>query len=130
LIQQIEALKSIELNNDEKMFLAESTKNLVFDLDAVKRTNELAFKKNRVDWNVENQLLKAVRYDDKKNDLWTTINVIQENVIRGNVQVISENNQVRHVRKVSSLDRDKQINQELMMLAQKMAELKGVKLTA
>jgi hypothetical protein len=130
LMNQIDGLKSIELNGDEKRFLAESAKNLIFESEAIARTNELADKRSRPDWSIENQLLRPVRFDDRKNDLWTTINVIQENAIRGNVQLLTEANKVRAARKVTSLDRDKTINQELMILAQKMAELKGLKLTA
>lgn len=81
------------------------------------------------------QLLGIRRIADNAPDLWTTFNVIQENVIRGGlraVQVDPETRQRRRVttREVGGIDQDVKLNKALWTLTEKMAELKGFKLAA
>ena len=64
-------------------------------------------------------------WQDKKDDLWTVSNVIQENIIRGNCQVSNAQGDVRSKRKVTSIDRDSEIHDKLFALTKKFAELKG-----
>ena len=73
--------------------------------------------------------------DDKANDLWTTFNVAQENVIRGGLRGVVLDEQGRRVRRVSTravngIDQDIKLNKALSVVSQKMAELKGVKVAA
>lgn len=115
-IKMIDEMKSIELNRDEKRILAESSANLIFDENIIelnaKRGIDLASK-----------LLNPRRFEDKKNDLWSTFNVIQENAIKGGFKVLRESG-YRATKAVTSIDSDKKINIELMTLAQKMMELR------
>ncbi|WP_271898783.1 DUF932 domain-containing protein [Candidatus Phyllobacterium onerii] len=72
------------------------------------------------------------RYDDKANDLWTTFNVTQENVIRGGLRGMLLDEQGRRVRRVSTravngIDQDIKLNKALWVLSQKMAQLKAIK---
>jgi hypothetical protein len=121
MIKQVEAMKATELNNDEKRVLAESAQNLTFDYDQIELNKKLGV-------DIPTRLLNARRYDDKKSDLWTTFNVIQENIIKGGVRLVSESESgqraIRRTRAVNSIDRDQKLNKELMSLAQKMLELK------
>ena len=78
------------------------------------------------------QLLIPRRYDDKADDLWTTFNVAQENVIRGGLRGVVLDELGRRVcrvstRAVNGIDQDIKLNKALWLLAEKMAELKGVK---
>lgn len=75
------------------------------------------------------QLLIPRRFDDKSNDLWTTFNVAQENVIRGGLSAMGRGSDGRRrrttTRQVNGIDQDVKLNRALWVLTQKMAELKG-----
>ena len=65
--------RGVTLNRDEQMALAEAA-HVVRFADA----------EGQVDTAIKpEQLLRTRRSDDRADDLWTTANVIQENVIRG-----------------------------------------------
>jgi hypothetical protein len=74
------------------------------------------------------QLLIARRTADQSNDLWTTFNRVQENVIKGGLTAMSRdtNNRPRRTttRQVNGIDQDVKLNRALFTLAAKMAELK------
>lgn len=81
------------------------------------------------------QLLAPRRREDAAtNLLWTTLNVVQENVIRGGLQGVqyttderTGRRKRRHVttREVKGIDQDVRLNRALWLLGQKMAELKA-----
>jgi len=75
------------------------------------------------------QLLEMRRPADQKNDLWTTFNVVQENVIKGGLHSRGRdaNNRLRRVtsRPIKGIDQDVKLNKALWTLAAKMAELKA-----
>lgn len=123
LMGRVDALRSVSLNDDERMILAASASRIVFEEDQIERTAQVY----RQESAVAQQLLAPKRYEDKKTDLWTTINVIQENAIRGNVKIVGETGKIKSAKQVQNIDRDSKINKELLTLAAKMAELKGVK---
>jgi hypothetical protein len=62
---------------------------------------------------------------DEARDLWRTMNVTQENLMRGGVQGHNDQGQRRRLRGVTSVDADTKINRALWVLAERMAELKG-----
>jgi hypothetical protein len=80
------------------------------------------------------QLLIPRRVDDRFNDLWTTWNVAQENVIRGGLTAIGTDAEGRRrrttTREVKGIDQDVKLNRALWVLGQRMAELKGIKTAA
>jgi hypothetical protein len=121
-IKMIESMKSITLSTDEQMLLAESARNLVFEPEQI----ELNQSRN-ID--LRAKLLTTRRYDDRKDDLWTVFNKVQENVIKGGIRVLSQNEQgdvrLARTRAVNAIDRDAKLNKELMSLALKFKELKG-----
>lgn len=68
--------------------------------------------------------------DDLGNDLWHTLNRVQENVIAGGLHAIQRDSEGRRVHRVSTrringIDQDVRLNRALWALAEKMAELKG-----
>lgn len=121
-IEQVQAMKQIELGKDEKMFLAEAAQNIVFDESQIELNKKLGRE-------IAPRLLSVRRNADANNDLWSTFNVIQENVIKGGLRIISENDKGQRnytkTRAVNSIDRDAKLNKELMALAQKMMSLKS-----
>lgn len=74
-------------------------------------------------------LLARRRADDSGADLWSTFNVLQENIIRGGVGYIhTDANQRRHARSsrpVRAIDGDRAINRALWTLAEGMRDLKA-----
>lgn len=69
------------------------------------------------------------RTNNPKPDLWTTFNVVQENVIKGGLHGVKNagTRERRNVttREVKGIDQDVRLNRALWTLAAKMAELKG-----
>lgn len=70
------------------------------------------------------QALQAQRFDDRANDLWTTFNRVQENVVRGGQRFYRENGHRARTRGVTGIDQNVKLNQALWALAEKMAQLK------
>lgn len=70
-------------------------------------------------------LLMPRRHDDRADDLWTTFNVVQENVIRGGLRGVQRNpdGTRRRVttRAVNGIDQDVKLNKALWIVAQAMA---------
>lgn len=74
------------------------------------------------------QLLQPRRREDQTNDLWTTFNVIQENVVKGGVRgvrVDTETGQRRRMstRGVNGIDQDVKLNKALWLLGERMNQL-------
>jgi hypothetical protein len=74
------------------------------------------------------ELLRPRRNVDADNSLWTTLNVVQENIIRGGVRAYStdENGrqQRRRSREVRAIDSDIKLNRSLWTLAEEMRKIK------
>jgi hypothetical protein len=74
------------------------------------------------------QLLLEHRYDDKGKDLWTTFNVVQENIMKGGLRGRKRdaNGRMRNTttRPVKSIDRDVKLNKALWVLTEEMSRLK------
>lgn len=74
------------------------------------------------------KLLIARRFEDKRNDLWSTFNVVQENVIKGGCHGVGfdANGRRRRVttRPVKGIDQDVRLNKALWVLAERMAQIK------
>lgn len=72
-----------------------------------------------------NQLLETRRVDDRTNDLWTTYNVVQENMIQGGLQGRTANLRRTTTREIKGIDANTNINRALWTLATEMAKLKS-----
>ena len=64
-----------------------------------------------------NDLLNTHRPQDCEDDLWTIFNVVQENLIRGGIN-LERNGRVRRSKEVKCIHKKVTINQELWRLAQ------------
>ncbi|MCD3025425.1 DUF932 domain-containing protein, partial [Salmonella enterica] len=67
----MDAMKSVTLNALEKRIFADAALALRYD------------EKDGPAPIAASQLLEARRFEDRKDDLWTTFNRVQENIIRG-----------------------------------------------
>lgn len=73
------------------------------------------------------RLLAGRRYADQGNDLWTTFNRVQENMVRGGqgVHHIAANGRrgYRHTRAIKSVNEDTKLNRALWRLTEEMAKV-------
>lgn len=76
------------------------------------------------------QLLSARRMDDRKNDLWTVFNRIQENVIKGGLSGVARDadGKKRRVttREVKGIDGNLNLNKAIWKMAEHLASLKTI----
>lgn len=68
---------------------------------------------------MRHKMLITRRVDDEKDDMYTVMNVIQENVLRGGMHVIQDNS-VREVRSISAVGKTLSINQALWQRAEEL----------
>ena len=112
---RVEDMKVIEMTEVERGVFAHAAHTLVYDEPEASPITP-------------DQLLHERRYDDKGNDLWTTFNVIQENVMRGGLKGQTRGNSGRlrrtTTRPVKAIDKNIKLNQALWLLTERMAELK------
>lgn len=112
----------IQLDTGERMALASAAHVLRFaDTDGEVNTPVKA-----------EQLLTVRRTDDSKRDLWTTFNIVQENVMKGGLSALRVDPATRRSRRmttrpVNGIDQDVKLNKALWVLADKLAEAKGIK---
>ncbi len=64
--------------------------------------------------------------DRPKEDLWTTFNVIQENVMKGGLRGKNKSGRNTKTRKIQSIDKDVRLNTALWAMTEEMAALKVV----
>lgn len=128
LMDMQRSLSSVQLTNDEKLFYGNEVAEIFFDRAEREKLQARARDRHNDRILLEAQLTTARRYDDRKNDLWTVFNVVQENLVRGNVQIVASNNRLNSKRKVTSIDRDNDIHDKLFTLTQKFAEWKGLRI--
>ena len=69
------------------------------------------------------QALEPRRRADEKDDLWTTFNVLQENIIRGGIRYRTEAGSRMRTRPVNSVGENIRLNTALWTLTERMAEL-------
>ena len=107
---KIHTLESITLSNAEKISFAKSAIPLRF--------NEHL----EVD---HHELLVPHRTEDEHNDLYTVLNVIQENLLRGNISGHNKETGRRFTsREITSIGKDVDVNQGLWSIAERIANIK------
>lgn len=107
LLERVQEFKSIPLTDSMQNHFASKAIELVNDGE--KFTLKTA------------DLLAARRIEDKSNDLWTTFNRVQENVIRGGITRTTLNGRSRRTREVKNIDRNVKLNQGLWKIADTIA---------
>ena len=71
------------------------------------------------------QVLQAKRVEDLGDDLWSTFNRMQENLVSGGLQGRLANGRRTTTRAVTSIDQNIKLNRSLWILAQEMQRFKG-----
>lgn len=98
---KIDQYKNTQLSYSDTFNFAEKAINMIYDTE-----NKTYIPEN---------ILNPVRKEDEKADLFTVMNVIQENILNGNSTYI-KNNKIRKSRKIKSIDKDLKINTLLWAL--------------
>jgi len=119
-IGAIAGWKNLQLTTGEQSAFAEAAHSLRFADAEGKTTTPITAA----------QLLKPRRHEDGGNDLWQTMNRVQENVIRGGLHGVQRGENGRGWRNVTTrpvkgIDQDVKLNRALWQLAERMAELKA-----
>ena len=110
LMEKIERLEGIMLSELEKESFARSAIPLRFDKN---------LQVNHTD------LLIPHRDEDASNDLYTVLNVIQENLLRGNISGTNKETGRRFTsREITSISKDVDVNQGLWDIAERIASIK------
>ena len=73
----------------------------------------------------QSQILSARRWQDESNDLWTTYQRIQENLIKGGLVGRAANGKRANTRAVKGIDSDVKLNRALWVMAENMLSLLG-----
>lgn len=117
--QNVIEMQGINLDDGERLIFAKAARMLKFEDDSAVQAE---------------QLLNVRRYGDEKRDLWTTFNVIQENILKGGLNYrtlghYDENGQYIHsrgnrTRPVKNINEDLRLNKALWSLSERMIELK------
>jgi sulfate adenylyltransferase subunit 1 (EFTu-like GTPase family) len=109
-MEKINKLESITLNQSEKESFAKYSIPLRFE--------------EHLEIN-HNDLLIPHREQDLKDDLYTVLNVIQENLLRGNIQGINKDTKRRFTSKeITSISKDTEVNKGIWDIAEKIASIK------
>ncbi|WP_434579822.1 DUF945 domain-containing protein [Sulfurimonas sp. NW15] len=110
LMQKIQTLESIQLSQTEQESFAKSSIPLRFE------------KHLQIDYQ---DLLVPHREEDTKDDLYTVLNVIQENLLRGNISGVNKETGRRFTSKeIKSISKDVEVNQGLWDITEKIAFIK------
>jgi len=110
LMDKVAYLECINLSQVEKETFAKSSIALRFDEHLEVNPNDL---------------LVPHRPEDCKDDLYTTLNVIQENLLRGNVSGVNNESGRRFTSKeITSISKDVSINKGLWDIAERIASIK------
>ncbi len=109
-----ETFKSIALQPEEASAFSRAALNLRYG-DGEKRAAPIT----------EDQLLQTRRAEDTKSDLWTVLNVVQENTIKGGLKGRSASGRRQRTRAVNGITQNVQLNKALWVLADAMAKIKS-----
>ncbi|MCW5323631.1 DUF945 domain-containing protein [Verminephrobacter aporrectodeae subsp. tuberculatae] len=110
---QREAMRMLTVNQGEQSAFARAALALKYDEEdgAVPVT--------------ESQILAPRRFEDRRDDMWTTFNRVQENMMKGGLRGRSRAGRTTTTRPVNSIDQSVKLNRALWVLAEEMRRQKG-----
>ncbi|HMM50204.1 MAG: DUF945 domain-containing protein [Lautropia sp.] len=73
----------------------------------------------------ESQILRPRRFDDNRPDLWSVLNRVQENLVKGGLSSRAANGRQQRTRPVQGIDQNVRLNRALWLLADGMRQLKA-----
>jgi len=122
IADHVESMQGTELTGAERAIFAKTAYQ--FAHGEINHEGSLSTESSIV-----NQMLRPKRYGDNGTDLWSTFNVIQENLIKGGVRTMKLNDKGRVARNtkraVNNIDKNIKLNKAIWEMATAMKELKG-----
>jgi len=112
--EQRDGMKSLTLNRSEQAAFANAALHLKYDVTDLVPAPV-----------TEDQILRARRTEDRADDMWTTFNRVQENLVRGGLRTQSANGRRTTTREVTGIDQSTKLNRALWTLAESMRLLKA-----
>ena len=110
---QKDGMKVLTLNTGEQAAFAHAALALKYDTELAPAPI------------TEHQILRPRRSADRADDLWTTLNRVQENLIKGGLRGRSASGKTVSTRAVSGIDQTIKLNRALWVLAEEMRKLKA-----
>ncbi|WP_058358190.1 DUF932 domain-containing protein [Xanthomonas translucens] len=109
--EQREGMQSLTLSEGQQTAFARAALALRYDENAAPAPV------------TEQQLLTPKRWEDRKSDLWTTFNRVQENMVRGGLRGRNAKGRPTTTRPVNGIDQSIKLNRALWVLADEMRRL-------
>ena len=103
LIQRIADMRAYQVTPMQRMMLADAVVR--------ERWGKETCKDESFVLDMRQQLVRTRRVDDQSSDMYTVMNVIQENALRGGASYVTSNNRLNTVRPISDVRRNLHINQ-------------------
>jgi hypothetical protein len=113
VVEEREGMKALGLNSGEQAAFARAALELRYDTETAAAPV------------TESQLLQTRRLEDRSDDLWTTFNRVQENLIQGGLQGRTPAGRPMRTRPVVGIDQGVKLNRALWVLAEEMRKLRG-----
>jgi hypothetical protein len=113
VVEEREGMKAIALSTAEQSAFARAALELKYDISTAPAPV------------TENQLLETRRFADRGNDLWTTFNRVQENLVSGGLPARTATGKATRTRPVVGIDQNVKLNRALWVLGQEMRKLRS-----
>ena len=113
ITNQREAMQGITLNQGEQAAFAHAALSLKYD------EGEGAAPVT------ESDILMPRRFEDRRDDMWTTFNRVQENLLKGGLRGRTKAGRPTTTRQVNGIDQSDKLNRALWILAEEMRKIKS-----
>jgi len=120
--ERISEMKSIILTPSEKTLLADYSIKARYNIDDEdEETDFMTVKELPIP---TYKVLTARRFEDRQDDLFTTMNVIQENLIKGGITSRGSDGKKRTVRAINGIDQNVKVNKLIWSFAEELRKSK------
>jgi hypothetical protein len=113
--EQKQGMQAVPLSRDEQHAFARSALALRYDPTDADAAAPIT----------ESQLLVPRRFEDRRDDLWTVFNRIQESLTKGGLHGRSRSGRSMSTRPITGIDQNVKLNRALWMLADAMRQMKA-----
>jgi hypothetical protein len=113
--EQKDGMRDVALDRDEQNAFARSALALRYDPTDTEAPAPVT----------ESQLLAPRRFEDRRDDLWTVFNRVQENLTKGGLHGRSRTGRSMSTRPITGIDQNVKLNRALWMLANAMRQMKA-----
>jgi hypothetical protein len=120
--EKIQEMKSIDLSQFERNLLAEYSIKARYNIDDEENEGE-TIEQNELPIPAY-KALTIRRQEDRKDDLFTTMNVIQENLIKGGISARGKDGKRKTVRAVNGIDQNVKVNKLIWSFAEEIRKAK------